>query len=450
MALRSELRALFELAWPATVTQVGLMLTGVVDTMVAARIGSAELAAAALGHMWMWSTMSIGMGVVLGTDPMISQAHGRGDGEGAALGVQRGIVVAVLISVPVCVAMALTAQALRLLGEPAAVAALAGRYNLLRVPMVPCFLVFSALRVFLQARGRMGPATTLVYVANVLNAVIAWALTFGHWGAPRLGFDGAALAGSFTCVFELVALLALIQWLGLARGAQRVWDGASFSLAGIGAVLRIGGPIGLQFWLEGFAFTFAAFMAGWISVDAIGAHQIAINLASLSFMVPLGVSMGASARVGNLIGAGDAPSMRRAIGAALAVGVGVMSFSALAFLFLRAELPRLYTDDAAVIAAAAQVLPLAGAFQLSDGAQVVAGGVLRGMGRPHAAAIANLVGYYALGLPLGYALAFRYELGLRGIWFGLIAGLLTVSASLLVWVRRTALRPLAELTVDAV
>jgi MATE family multidrug resistance protein len=289
----------------------------------------------------------------------------------------------------------------------------------------------------------------LVYVANVLNGVIAWALTFGRWGAPRLGFDGAALAGSFTCVFELVGLLALIQWLGLARGAQRVWDRASFSVAGIIAVLRIGAPVGLQMWLEAFAFSFASFMVGWISVDAISAHQIAVNLASLSFMVPLGVSMGASARVGNLIGAGDAPTMRRAIGVALAIGVGVMSFSALAFVFLRAELPRLYTDDAAVIAAAAQILPLAGAFQLSDGAQVVAGGVLRGMGRPHAAALVNLVGYYGLGLPLGYAFAFRYELGLRGIWFGLIAGLLAVSGSLLIWVRRTAQRPLAELSVNA-
>ena len=449
MALRNELRALFELAWPATVTQVGLMLTGVVDTMFAARIGTPQLAGAALAHMWMWSTMSIGMGIVLGTDPMISQAHGRGDGEAAALGLQRGIVVALLISVPVSLAMLLTGPALGLLGEPPEVVALAARYNLLRVPMVPFFLVFSALRLFLQARGRMGPATALVYIANVLNALLAWALVFGRWGAPRMGFDGAALAGTFTCAFELVGLLAVVQWLGLAHGAQRAWDRASFSLAGIVSVLRIGGPVGLQLWLEAFAFSSASFMVGWISVEAISAHQIAINLASLSFMLPLGISMGASARVGNLIGAGDAPAMRRAVGVALAAGTFVMSFSAVAFTLLRAELPLLYTTDAAVIAAAAQVLPLAGAFQLSDGAQVVAGGALRGMGRPNAAALANLVGYYGLGLPLGYALAFHFELGLRGIWLGLIAGLLTVSCTLLIWVRRTARRPLADLTVEA-
>jgi len=446
-AFRHELRALFTLAWPATVTQVGLMLTMVVDTMVVARLGATPLAAAALAHMWMWSTLSLGVGAVMGTDPMISQAHGRGDGQAAALALQRGVVVALLTSVPICIAVALTGPALSLLGQPPEVAALAARYNLLRLPMVPCFLLFSTLRLFLQARGRMGPATALIYVANVINALLAWGLVFGELGMPRLGFDGAAIAGTVTAAFELLGLIATISWLGLARGAERPWDRASFSPAGIASVLRIGAPVALQMWLEAFAFTFASFMVGWISVEAIGAHQITLNLASLTFMVPLGVSMGASARVGNLIGAGDVAAMRGAVRVALIAGIGVMAFSALGFTVLRAELPRLYTTDVAVIALAAQILPLAAAFQLSDGAQVVAGGVLRGMGRPNAAALANLLGYYALGLPLGYALAFWLDLGLRGIWLGLTIGLVAVSISLLFWVRRTARRPLGELTV---
>lgn len=326
-------------------------------------------------------------------------------------------------------------------------AALAARYNLLRLPAVPCFLVFNALRVFLQARGRMGPATTLIYAANLLNAPLAYGLVFGSFGLPRLGFDGAAIAGTLTSAFLVLGLLAAVPALDLNEGAKRRWDRASLSLAGIASVLRVGAPVALQMWLEGFAFTFASFMVGWISVEGVGAHQIALNLASLTFMVPLGVSMGASARVGNLIGAGDAPGMRHAVRVALLTGIGVMSFSALGFTVLRVELPRLYSGDALVVAAAAQILPLAGAFQLSDGAQVVAGGVLRGMGRPHAAAVANLIGYYALGLPLGYALAFPFGLGLRGVWLGLTFGLLAVSGALLVWVRRTARRPLAELTV---
>jgi MATE family multidrug resistance protein len=294
----------------------------------------------------------------------------------------------------------------------------------------------------------MAPATWLIYAANVLNALLAWALAFGHLGAPALGMDGAALAGTLTLIALALGLWGMVRALGLTRGARRPWDRASFAWAGIAEVLRIGVPVGVQLWLEAFAFTFAAFMVGWIGVDAVGAHQISINLASLTFMVPLGISMGASARVGNLIGARDAAGMRRAVWVALAAGAGVMTFSALSFTLLRAELPRLYTSEAALIAVAAQILPLAGMFQLSDGTQVVAGGVLRGMGRPHAAAVVNLLGYYALALPLGYVLAFDRELGLRGIWIGLTVGLLVVSAALLYWVRRTARRPLAELSVE--
>jgi len=446
-SIRTELRALYALAWPATVTQVGLMLTGVVDTIVVARLGSHELAAAALAQMLMWSTMSLGVGAVMGTDPIISQAHGRGDNDATALGLQRGLLVAVLSSIPICAALALTGHVLRALGQPPEVAALAARYNLLRLPTVPCFLVFHAYRMFLQARGQMAPATWLIYAENALNAVLAWALTFGHLGAPKLGFDGAALAGTITTIALVLGMRAIMRLPGIAQGAMRRWDRASFSLAGLTAVLRIGAPVGVQLWLEAFAFTFATFMVGWIGVDAVGAHQIALNLASLTFMVPLGVSMGASARVGNLIGAGDEPGVRRAVWVALGVGASVMCVSALGFAVFRTLLPRLYTEDAALIAVAAQILPLAGAFQLSDGTQVVAAGILRGMGRPNAAAVVNLLGYYMLALPLAYVLAFRFGLGLRGIWYGLILGLVVVSVALLIWVRRTTQRPLAELRV---
>lgn len=448
-ATRTELRSLFALAWPAAVTQVGLMLISVVDTLVVARVSPDALAASALAGMWQWSTLSFGMGAVMGIDPLISQAHGRGDGEASALGLQRGLLVAWLASIPIGLAMALTGEALRALGQPPEIAALAARYNLLRLPSVPCFLLFTAYRQFLQARGRMGPATTLIYAVNVLNALLAWSLVFGHLGAPPMGLDGAALAGTVTSLALLLGLMAAMRMGRLSAGAERRWDRVSFAPAGLFAVLRIGVPVGLQLWLEAFAFTFASFMVGWISVAAVAAHQIALNLASLTFMMPLGISMGASARVGNLIGQGNATAMKRAVRVSLLSGIGVMSFSALGFTVLRAQLPQLYTSEAALIAATATILPLAGAFQLSDGAQVVAGGVLRGMGRPHAAAVANLLGYYGLALPLGYVLAFKLELGLRGIWLGLTCGLLVVSIALLTLVLRAARRPLSELTVAA-
>ena len=157
-------------------------------------------------------------------------------------------------------------------------------------------------------------------------------------------------------------------------------------------------------------------MAGWLSREALAGHQIVLNLAALSFMVPLGISQGAAARVGNLIGAGDLPGMRRAVRAALLLGAGAMSFSALSFIGLRYELPRLYSEELSVVLLAAQVFPLAAAFQLSDGTQVVAAGVLRGMGRPDGAALVNLLGYYVAALPLAYVLTFTQGRGLPGIW----------------------------------
>jgi MATE family multidrug resistance protein len=188
-------------------------------------------------------------------------------------------------------------------------------------------------------------------------------------------------------------------------------------------------------------------MAGWIDSQSIGGHQIALNMAALAFMLPLGVSLGASARVGNLIGEGDAPAMRHAVRVSLATGASVMTVSALLFVSLRWQLPRLFTNDPALCAVAAAVLPMAAAFQVADGTQVVAGGVLRAMGRPQAAAVVNLLGYYVLALPLGYALGFPLGLGLPGIWIGLTFGLIVIAAALLSWVQRQTQRPIEELQV---
>lgn len=448
MSSASEYRALWRLSWPAVLAQLGMMLTGTIDTLMVARIDVASLAASALANMWQWSFMSMGVGAVMGIDPLISQAHGRGDGPAMAIALQRGIVVAVLISIPLCACMGFTDLGLRLLGQPADVAALAQRYNLLKLPTVPCFLLFTALRQYLQSRGKMVPATALMYVATALHALFNWALIFGHAGMPALGLDGAAIASSLTTIVLAVGVWLAVRSLRLDDGARRRWDRQSFALHGLRSTLNLGLPVGLQMSLEAWAFTVAMFMAGWIDVHAVASHQIVLNMAALAFMVPLGVSMGAATRVGNLIGRGDEPGMRRAARASLVLGAGVMSASALIFGLFRYQLPTLYTQQPAIVLLSAQILPLAAAFQLADGTQVVAGGVLRGMGRPHTAAVVNFFGYYVFALPLAYVLAFRFGLGLPGVWTGLAAGLLLIAATLLFFTLRIARLPLAALEVQ--
>jgi MATE family multidrug resistance protein len=188
-------------------------------------------------------------------------------------------------------------------------------------------------------------------------------------------------------------------------------------------------------------------MVGWLGDVELGAHQIVINLASLTYMVPLGLSIGAAARVGNLIGAREPLRVRRACATALSLGGGVMAVFGMGFVVFRNVLPRLYLEDPAVLVLAAALLPIGGAFQIADGLQVVGAGLMRGMGRPKVGAMVNLVGFYGLGLPLAWLLAFPLGLGLRGIWWGLAAGLGLVAMLLLAWVARTSRRPLDELRV---
>jgi MATE family multidrug resistance protein len=447
--LRAELATLSRLSAPVVLSQLGLMLMGVVDTLMLSQLGVTELAASAIGNAWQWTWLSLGLGLVMGIDPLISQAHGRGDGPSTALALQRGVVLALAISVPICACLAFTRQGLSWLGQEPAIAELAGRYNLYKLPTVPCFLVYSALRQYLQGRTLMAPATWVIWMANVAHVALNWALIFGHAGLPALGMQGAAIASSLSTLLLVLGLGLWVRVFRLHAGAWRPWDRALFEWRGLCQTLRLGLPVGLQLWSETCAFALSTLMAGWIGREALASHQIVLNLAALSFMVPLGISQGAAIRVGNLIGAGDLPGMRRAVKAGLLLGAGVMSVSAVIFTLLRFELPRFYSQDARVILLAAQIFPFAAAFQLCDGTQVVAGGVLRGMGRPDAAAVVNLLGYYVVALPLAYVIAFVYGQGLPGIWLSLAAGLTVVAASLLIWVVRTASRPLHKLAVGA-
>jgi MATE family multidrug resistance protein len=447
VSLRREVKQLARLSGPVVLAQLGLMMIGVVDTLMLSRVGVTELAAGALGNAWQWTFLSLGLGLVMGIDPQISQAHGRGDGPGTALALQRGIVLGLLASVPIMLCSAASERGLLALGQDPAVAALAGRYNHFKLLTVPCFLLYSALRQYLQGRGLMGPATMVMWIGNAVHVVLNWGLIFGRLGMPALGVEGAAIASSISTALLVVLLVFWVLVLRLHAGAWRPWGRASFSPRGLLMTARLGVPIGFQISLESTAFSLSTTMAGWIGHEALASHQVVLNMASLAFMVPLGIAQGAAIRVGNLIGAGDEPGMRRAVKVSLALGASVMVFSAAAFSMLRFELPGLYTDDRGVIALAAQILPFAAAFQLFDGTQVVAGGVLRGMGRPDAAALVNLVGYYGVALPCAYVFGFVWGHGLIGIWVSLAGGLTLVTVAMLIWLHRTARRPLSALRV---
>ena len=434
--LLHEFTVLARYAAPVVFTQVGVMLMGVVDTWMVGKLGHLPLASVALGDTWIIGTFILGMGILLGIDPIVSQAHGSGDGKTSALALQRGIVLALVLTAPVAACLVYTETVMTAVGQDAAVAAGAQSYTEVQVLSVAPYFVFIVLRQYLHGRAMMTPTLWVVAIANVLNLFFNWVLIFGNLGFPALGVVGAGIATALTRTMTMLILLVWILRFRLHHEAWVPWSRAALDLRGLRQILVYGIPIGIQLSLEIWAFGLAALVAGRLGPLELASHFIVIRLASLSFMVPLGISIATTTRVGNLVGAHDPTQAQRAAWVALGMGAGVMTFFALVFVILREWLPAQFSEDATVIALSASILPVAATFQLFDGTQVVGCGILRGMGNTVPAALANLFGYYVLALPLGWWLTFRLGLGLEGIWWGLCFGLGVVAVILFVWIWR--------------
>jgi len=436
MSARQELRRLRQLAVPIVGAQLGMTFLGVVDTMMVGRVSVEALSAVALGHIWTFGTLIFAMGVVFGIDPIITQAHGAQDEERMGLALQRGLVVAGIASLPTAGLWLVTAPVLELFGQSQALARLAHDYAIVQIPAIPLYLGFVVLRQYLQGRGIVRPALIVVVVANLLNVLFNWAFIFGHLGMPRLEVVGAGIATALTRGLLFGLMLMLMLRGRLFEGAWVPWSLRSLRWNRLEEILHHGLSIGIQYSLEVWAFQIAALMAGRLGEFELAAHTIVINMVSVSFMFPFGISQAATTRVGNLLGARQPQRAQLAGWVAFGMSAGVMGFFAIGFAALRHRLPLLYNDDATVLAFAASVLPIAAAFQLFDGTQAVGGGILRGMGRTRPAAVFNLIGYYLMALPLAWWLAFEQGYGIAGIWWGLALGLALIATALLLWVRR--------------
>jgi MATE family multidrug resistance protein len=435
---RREFSTIARLAAPVVATQLGTMMLGVVDNVMLGNLSVEALNASSLGRLWVMGTWLFGMGLVFGIDPFVSQAHGAGDGKAAGLALQRGLLVGLLASVPIGLLWVFTEEALVLFGQDPLLAREAERYALVQLPGLPFLLCFHALRQYLQGRGIVRPAMWVAILANGLNYGLNWLLIFGNLGFPKLGVMGAGIATAATQVAMFGLLVLLVVRFRLAEGAWTPWGRESWAPRGLWRVTAVGAPVAFQIGLEMWAFQIVTLWAGRLGAPELAAHTIVLNLASVSFMIPLGISIGTSTRVGNLLGAGEPREAQHASFVAFAMGAGAMALCALVFLLGRNTLPLLYVggtaDNSEVLAIAARVLPIAAAFQLFDGLQVVGSGILRGMGRTLPGALINLVGYYVLALPFAAWLSFSLDQGLTGLWWGLSLGLSTIALALVGWV----------------
>jgi len=436
MSARREAKTLTRLAVPVIITQVNVMAMGVVDTIMVGHLGVDALGAASLGRVWLFGTLLMTMGTLMGVDPLVSQAHGAQDRTGLGTSLQRGLVLAWFLSPLLAVIWLLTRPALELFGQDPGLSHMAEIYVRVQIPSIPFFLSYSVMRSYLQGRAIVRPAMWVAIFGNVLNVGLNWVLIYGHLGVPALGLMGAGIATALVRFLMCLALSGSIVWFRLHEGGWVPWSRAALQRSGLTEILNYGLPVGVHMGLEVWAFEIATLLAGRLGNDALGAHVIALNLASFAFMFPLGVSIAAATRVGNLIGAGKSREAQTSAWVAFGLGAGIMLVSAATFVIFRGVLPRIYTDSAAVIALAASILPIAAAFQVFDGTQVVGSGILRGMGQTRPAAMFNLIGYYALALPLAWWLAFHRGLGLPGIWWGMAAGLGVIAGLLVWWIRR--------------
>jgi MATE family multidrug resistance protein len=459
---REEVRAQLRLAVPVITLQVGLMLMGVVDTLMMGRVSDVEMAAVALGNTWHFGMLCFGLGVLQALDPIVSQAFGARDEPAISRAMQRGVLLALLLSLPVSALILLARPALEAFGQPPENVPIAAAYCNVSVLGVPAFLIFVALRQGLQAQHRLRPLVLTVVAANVLNALLDALLIFGYLGLPELGAVGCSLATALSRWAQVFLLLALGR--PLLEPHLRPLRRGVLSLRPLLRMLGVGLPIGAQFVLEIGAFSLVALLMGRLALDpallgpafgsahpgsaAIGGHMVALNLAALAFMVPLGASMAASVRVGNAIGRGDPAATRRAARVALQGGLAFMSVTSALFLLFPRALARAYTDEAGVIAVAVTLIPLAGVFGVFDGLQVVAGGCLRGSGDTRFPMLVHMVGFWAFGLPLGWWLAFRDGRGPAGLWWGLVVGLAVVAVVLFARVRARLAGDIQRLRIE--
>jgi MATE family multidrug resistance protein len=450
--IRDELASLARLAVPLATANAGQALMGVVDTAVCGRAGAVVLAGTGLGNVLFLALAVPGMGLMMGLDPMLSQSFGAGDARTARRLLWQGAWLALAAGAVLALPCALAALALRPLGIDDAVATQASHFLWVRAPSLPALLLFVGLKSYLQSLGRTRAVVIATVVGNVVNLAAVILFVFGGaalpaWtgplrSVPAMGSGGAALATSLAVLFQAAVLALAVRAIEVTGGPAGLRRPSRVDLR---QAVRIGTPVALHTGAEVGVFALVGFLAGRMGRVPLSAHQIAIALASFTFTVALGIGQAGAVRVGWAVGRRDGVAARHAGLIAFGAGACFMALSGLAFLLFPTGLARLMTDDPGVLAATAPLLVVTAVFQVSDGVQAVGAGVLRGAGDTRFTFAANMVGHWAVGLPIALVLGSVAGLGVTGLWWGLCIGLAAVAVALLLRFLRLSAREIAPL-----
>ena len=437
---------MLRIAIPVVMAELGWMSMGVVDTIMVGPLGPQAISAAGVGNSMHIAFAIFGMGVLLGLDTLVSQAYGARNIRECHRLFFDGLSVAALLAVPIMALLVAVWFAIPSLGFHEAVKPLLESYFGIMMLSTPFLLGYATCRRYLQGMHAVTPIMFALITANLINAGANWVLIYGHFGLPALGVPGSAWATVIARIYMLSILLVAVWWIDKRRTRQAGADEHKESLwhvdwkfdtGRVRRLLALGVPAASQYTAEVGVFALATALSGMLDPISSASHQIALNLAGVAFMIPLGMGSAGAVRVGHAVGAKEPARASAAGWTAILLGTGFMVASGLIFVLMPAQLIGLFSRDPDVLRVGSALLLLAAVFALFDGVQGVITGTLRGIGDTRTPMVVNLLAHWFVGLPIGYTLCFILGWGVYGLWVGLSLGLIIVGAILLwVWTHK--------------
>ena len=419
-------------ALPVMLTQLGASLVGLFDSIMVGRYATVDLAAVSFSNALFFTVMVFAMGALMGLTPLVGIQVGASSPDRPIASspnnpitslFQNGMLFTVILSVLTLVLLGGCIPFLHCFGQDPEVIEVARPYYILIVISIVPFLFFTFFKQFLEGLGNTSVAMVITLVMNGLNIFLNWLFIYGHWGCPELGATGAGIGSLVSRVGMPICFFLAMYWRKEWKGYLMSMRWKRFSMPTIKKLMNIGFPIGIQTLMETIAFTAAFVFIGWISKEALAAHQIANQICDMTFMVILGIGSATTIRVSHQLGANNLHGVRMASNASIHLVLFINAVGAILMIGFRNQIPMLFTEDSEVIAIASQLIVLAGVLQLADGLQVVAASMLRGITDVKVPMIIALVSYTIVCISVGLFLAFPMGMGAVGIWIGFVVGL---------------------------
>lgn len=442
----SQSKRTFILAYPVMLSQLGQVLVGVADSVMVGQLGTEPLAAVSLGNSVFLLFLTFGIGMSYGITPLVAKADGEKNYKSIIEILKHGFLINGLTGFILLALLIITSIVFPYLGQPDEVVVLAKPYfMIISISIIP-FMVFQVFRQFAEGLSLTKQSMFVTISGNAINIILNYIFIFGKLGVPAYGILGAGIATLLARIYMAIAMLVFVVYGKYFKNYWPYFDRKYYNRQLIKRILNIGLPSGLQFIFEVGAFSLAAIMIGWLGASSLAAHQIAINMAAITYMMATGIASATTIRVGNQLGRKDIVTMRQVGFTGFILSGIFMSINAIILIAGRYYFPSLYIHEAEVIEIASGLLLIAAIFQLSDGIQVVGLGALRGMSDVRIPTMITLFAYWILALPIGYILGISLKLGAIGVWIGLLTGLSITAIMLFVRFNKLSILKLKEIT----